>query len=302
MVLKGWQSSWQRRNEGKVWWEIQRGRNTHTQTNTLIHRQPLLTSYQLYIPQGRRYTVHELCNKPGGYSVCVCVCACLLLFLSFFVCLCVCVWVKDRHRQTDCHLSGCRWACVWQPTSQEIMDGFSASCEIGPAMILVSRWGALLDQPSASLHFSRSLISLFISLLLSHPLIASHCPPSVPPVSLSLSAPSYRLTQIQLCASAATVHLCARTHVRGVCVSVCVYRLPHELQMGFTNTYQDWLPISCRVKNNITRAKNSPFNKSIEMRSISAASSISSFVFIMCVSWAAYALKHGSIIKPPHMQ
>lgn len=81
-------------------------------------------------------------------------------------CVCVCARVHGRHRQTDRHLSSRRWAGVSQPTRQEIMDGFSASSEIGPAMILARRW-ALLEQPPASLRCSPSLISLFISL--SHP-------------------------------------------------------------------------------------------------------------------------------------
>lgn len=101
--------------------------------------------------------VHKLYNKLGGYT-CVRVCI-----------VCVCVRVHGRHRQTYRHLSSRRWAGVLQPTRQEIMDGFSASSEIGPAMILARRWGqgALLEQPPASLRCSPSLFSLFISL--SHP-------------------------------------------------------------------------------------------------------------------------------------
>lgn len=70
-----------------------------------------------------------------------------------------------------------------------------------------------------------------------------------------------------------------------MCVfSPCVHRLPRGLQMGFTNTYQDGLPISRRVKNNITHAKNSPFNKSIGIRRVSAASFIQSFLCLQRVS------------------
>lgn len=127
---------------------------------------------------------------------------------------------------------------VWQPTSQEIMDGFSASCEIGPTMILVSRWGALLHQPSASL----SNLSVHLPLSNPHPDFLTVFIP------LRLSAVLSADTNTAVCVSCDYVRV------------PCTY-LPHGLQMGFTNTYQDWLPISCRVKNNITGAKNSPFNK-----------------------------------------
>ncbi|MEQ2255148.1 hypothetical protein ILYODFUR_010773 [Ilyodon furcidens] len=67
------------------------------------------------------------------------------------------------------------------------MDGFSASCEIGPAMILVSRWGAPLEHPSACIHFSLSLISLFIFLSPSISLSYPPLTPTTPCLSQSLS-------------------------------------------------------------------------------------------------------------------
>lgn len=207
--------------------------------------------------------VHKLYNKLGGYT-CVRVCI-------------VCVRVHGRHRQTYRHLSSRRWAGVLQPTRQEIMDGFSASSEIGPAMILARRWGrgALLEQPPASLRCSPSLFSLFISL--------SH--PYTPRLRLSWSLRTVLSTD---------TNIFFTNFFAAVCVfSPCVHRLPRGLQMGFTNTYQDGLPISRRVKNNITHAKNSPFNKSIEIRRVSAASFIQSFLCLQRVSlcWAVYGLK-----------
>lgn len=130
---------------------------------------------------------------------------------------CVCVRVHGRHRQTYRHLSSRRWAGVLQPTRQEIMDGFSASSEIGPAMILARRWGrgALLEQPPASLRCSPSLFSLFISL--SHP----YTPPDS--VSHGLSAPSYQLTQIFFLQIFLQLCVCMCAHL---CVCVFPLRAP----------------------------------------------------------------------------
>lgn len=113
-------------------------------------------------------------------------------------------------------------SCLWQPTSQGIMDGFSASCEIGPALILASRWGALLRRPAARLSL--------------HPPLPSEIslPPSLALLCLSPSLSCVLLTDTNT----------------AVCVSLPLdaaywMRLPRGLQMGFTNTYQaDFLSLA----------------------------------------------------------
>lgn len=130
-------------------------------------------------------------------------------------------------------------------------------------MISVDGWRALPHQPSFPLSSPLSLISVLISVTI------SSCP-----TPRTLSALSYRLTQIQRCAFSSPLRVGAP-----VCMCelspLCVDRLPCELQMGFTNTYQEWLSASYRVKNNIAGAKNRLFRKPFEMHSVSAASSIS---------------------------
>lgn len=91
------------------------------------------------------------------------------------------------------------------------MDGFSASCEIGPAMILVSRWGAFLDQPSVSLHRSPSLISLYISLrtprfLAVFPL---RTPPTPPPPHLSTVLSTDTTTAVCVFCDCAPAYVCS---------------------------------------------------------------------------------------------
>lgn len=145
----------------------------------------------------------------------------------------------------------------------------------------------LISLPSLSLP-PLSLISVLISVTI------SSCP-----TPRTLSTPSYRLTQIQQCAFSSPLHVGAPVCMCELCTlsplsPLCVDRLPCELQMGFTNTYQEWLSASYRVKNNIAGAKNRPFRKPFEMHGVSAASSISPLLSaIYLPPRAAHVLWHG---------
>lgn len=205
--------------------------------------------------------------------MCVFVCVCAQ---SFHLC------VQDRHTQTNRHLSECSWAS-WR------------SGDNGRVLVLSVKLGRqwfqwigeerfLISFPSLSLP-PLSLISVLISVTI------SSCP-----TPRTLSTPSYRLTQIQQCAFSSPLHVGAPVCMCELCAlsPLCVDRLPCELQMGFTNTYQEWLSASYRVKNNIAGAKNRPFRKPFEMHGVSAASSISPLLSaIYLPPRAAHVLWHG---------
>lgn len=122
-----------------------------------------------------------------------------------------------------------RSACLWQSTSQEVMDGFSTGCETGPAMILVSLRSVLL----LLLLLLQRLANLFF---ISHPFSVFTSDAYPPPLFDSLSVLSCLPTQIYPCAfSAVYRHASARARV------FFLHRLfPTWAANGF-HTFQNWL-------------------------------------------------------------